>query len=80
VPKGGWAPQADSRLFALKDFWRPGPHYTTFYPCSSGMCQREEPAANGTEQLGYKCRDGHTVRLLHALDMRTHARSVLARP
>jgi hypothetical protein len=62
VPRGGWAPQADSRLFALKNFWRPGPLYTSFFPCSSGMCLREEPVENST-QLGYKCREGHTGHL-----------------
>jgi hypothetical protein len=62
VPEGGWAPQADSRLFALANYWRPDPSYTRFYACTTGMCQREEPALKGTAQLGYNCREGHTVR------------------
>jgi hypothetical protein len=58
VPEGGWAPQADSRLFALEGYWRPNKNFSHFYKCAGGMCLREEPL-NGT-QLGYKCRVGHT--------------------
>ncbi len=63
VPEGGWAPRADSRLFALKDFWRPSPNYTDFYMCSASMCLREELPANGSVQLGQSCRVGHTGHL-----------------
>ena len=63
VPEGGWAPQADSRLFALEGYWRPSANYSQFFSCTNGMCRKEYPADNGTEQLGYNCRDGHTGHL-----------------
>jgi hypothetical protein len=64
VPEGGWAPQADSRLFALSGFWRPSPNYTEFFSCASGLCLRElVPADENITQLGYKCREGHTGHL-----------------
>jgi hypothetical protein len=63
VPEGGWAPRADSRLFALKDYWRPGPEVTEFFPCAAGNCNREQLPANGTLQQGYSCRNHHTGHL-----------------
>lgn len=63
VPPGGWAPQADSRLFALENFWRPSADHTTFYECSMGNCKRELPMSENVTQLGYNCRDGHTGHL-----------------
>lgn len=62
VPNGGWAPQADSRLYALAGWWRPSAAFTTFWPCSSGLCLRELPQ-NVTPQLGYNCRAGHVGHL-----------------
>jgi hypothetical protein len=66
VPEGGWAPQADSRLFALAGYWRPSPEYVEFFPCASGMCLREEAVGNDTQtgsgndtQLGCGTRAGH---------------------
>jgi hypothetical protein len=66
VPEGGWAPQADSRLFALEDYWRPGPNSSRFFRCSTGMCLREEPVS--AAQLGYKCREGHVGHLCAVCD------------
>jgi hypothetical protein len=64
VPEGGWAPQADSRLFALVGYWRPGPEHFEFYPCSAGNCLREQlPPDNATAQVGFSCRHGHTGHL-----------------
>ena len=63
VPNGGWAPQADSRLFALEDFWRPNANHTTFYECSMGNCRKELPLPENVTQLGYNCREGHTGHL-----------------
>ena len=63
VPDGGWAPQADSRLFALEGYWRPSANYSQFFSCTNGMCRKEFPAENGTQQLGYNCREGHTGHL-----------------
>jgi hypothetical protein len=66
VPVGGWAPQADSRLFALESYWRPDASYSQFFKCTNGMCMREQPAdanSNNGTQLGYKCRNGHTGHL-----------------
>ncbi len=66
VPLGGWAPQADSRLFALENYWRPSPHYAEFFRCTSGMCLRETPkdvSGVNASQTGYKCRDGHSGHL-----------------
>jgi hypothetical protein len=62
VPVGGWAPQADSRLFSLEGYWRPDAAHTKFYICTAGLCMREEPDASGNHsapQLGHACRDGH---------------------
>ena len=64
VPLGGWAPQADSRLFALDNFWRPDAKHTTFFECTTGLCLKEEPPSNTTAvQLGHRCRTGHTGHL-----------------
>jgi hypothetical protein len=63
VPEGGWAPQADSRLFALVNYWRPDANVTEFWPCSAGNCLREQLPDNGTQQVGYHCRHGHTGHL-----------------
>jgi hypothetical protein len=63
VPIGGWAPQADSRLFALENFWRPDADHTSFYECSMGNCKKELPMEENVTQLGYNCRDGHTGHL-----------------
>ena len=72
VPLGGWAPQADSRLFALESYWRPDASYSQFFKCTTGMCLRETPAdvkgVNAT-QLGYKCRDGHMGHLCAVCDV-----------
>ena len=64
VPLGGWAPQADSRLFALEGFWRPDMRHTQFFECTSGLCLKEMPPANASAlQLGHRCREGHTGHL-----------------
>ena len=64
VPVGGWAPQADSRLFALDNYWRPDGNHTQFFECSGGMCFKETPPTDpNVTQLGYKCRAGHTGHL-----------------
>ena len=64
VPIGGWAPQADSRLFALDNYWRPDAKHTTFFECTTGLCLKEEPPSNTTSvQLGHRCRTGHTGHL-----------------
>ncbi len=60
APKGGWAQEADFRLFTLSNYWRAGPNYTEFFQCSSGMCLKEQPAGPNETQLGYNCRTGHT--------------------
>jgi hypothetical protein len=80
VPVGGWAPQADSRLFALESYWRPDASYSHFFKCTNGMCLREQPAdanANNATQIGYKCRNGHTVRSLHTRHLRVVCRALL---
>jgi hypothetical protein len=68
VPEGGWAPQADSRLFALEGYWRPSANTSTFFRCSTGMCLREEPLPAPAVQLGYKCRAGHMGHLCAVCD------------
>jgi hypothetical protein len=62
VPVGGWAPQADSRLFSLEGHWRPDAAHTKFYVCTSGLCLKEEPDPSGNRsapQRGHACRAGH---------------------
>ncbi len=84
VPEGGWAPQADSRLFALAGWWRESPTASHFFSCAQGMCMREEvPTDANTTRLGYKCREGHTghlcaVRRLSQLPPRMHATDTAA--
>jgi hypothetical protein len=68
VPDGGWAPQADSRLFALDGFWRPHANASRFFRCSAGMCLREEPLPPPAAQRGFKCRAGHTGHLCAVCD------------
>ncbi len=63
APTGGWAPDADSRLFTLEGYWRPDANHTEFFPCASGNCLREQPPADGEPQQGYACRDGHQGHL-----------------
>ena len=63
MPPGGWAPQADSRLFALENFWRPNANHTMFYECSMNNCRKELPMPENVTQKGYNCRDGHTGHL-----------------
>jgi hypothetical protein len=64
VPEGGWAPQADSRLFTLSGYWRPDATYFSFHQCSNaGMCLREEPPEGNATQRGYRCRPGHAGHL-----------------
>ena len=69
VPEGGWAPQADSRLFALEGYWRPNANSSKFFKCSAGMCLREEPSSDpNVTQVGYACRTGHTGHLCAVCD------------
>jgi hypothetical protein len=64
VPEGGWAPPADSRLFALLGYWRPSAEYIEFFQCTAGMCLREEPPeTTDVAQVGYRCREGHQGHL-----------------
>ena len=63
VPLGGWAPEGDTRMFALADHWRPDGEYPEFFPCTVGMCKREEPLENATTPIGHSCRPGHTGHL-----------------
>ena len=62
VPSGGWSPQADPRLFALADYWRPSANYSDFWKCPAGNCLREVPLPNAT-QTGFSCRAGHMGHL-----------------
>ena len=68
VPVGGWAPQADTRMYALANYWRPNGEYPQFYQCTTGMCNREEPNVNTSMSnvslpVGHACRTGHTGHL-----------------
>ena len=63
VPIGGWAPEADTRMYALANYWRPNGEYPQFYQCTTGMCNREVPNVNVSMPVGHACRNGHTGHL-----------------
>ena len=39
APKGGWAQEADYRLFTLNNFWRAGPDDTEFFAVRAQLCK-----------------------------------------